>query len=69
MVRSAGGGGYGDPLEARTERVAQDVREGYVSAAAARELYGLVLDRAGRVDAVGHCRAAQAAAGCARSAS
>ena len=52
MVRSAGGGGYGDPLDREAERVAQDVREGYVSAAAARELYGVALDRAGRVDAV-----------------
>ncbi|MGE0850126.1 MAG: hydantoinase B/oxoprolinase family protein [Hyphomicrobiaceae bacterium] len=52
MVRSAGGGGYGDPLDREAERVAQDVREGYVSAAAARELYGVALDRAGRADAV-----------------
>jgi N-methylhydantoinase B len=49
MVRSAGGGGYGDPLERDPERVAHDVREGYVSATAARELYGLVLDQAGQV--------------------
>ena len=45
MVRSAGGGGYGDPLDRDPERVADDVREGYVSAGAARELYGVVLDR------------------------
>ena len=51
MVRSAGGGGYGDPLDRDAERVASDVREGYVSAKAARELYGLELDKAGRVDA------------------
>ena len=51
MVRSAGGGGYGDPLDRDAERVASDVREGYVSAKAARELYGLALDKAGRVDA------------------
>jgi N-methylhydantoinase B len=51
MIRSAGGGGYGDPLERNAERVAEDVREGYVSSTAARELYGLVLDMAGRVDA------------------
>jgi N-methylhydantoinase B len=50
MVRSAGGGGYGDPLDRDAERVALDVREGYVSPHAARELYGLVLDEAGRVD-------------------
>jgi len=51
MIRSAGGGGYGDPLDRDAERVAYDVREGYVSSHAARELYGLVLDKAGRVDA------------------
>jgi N-methylhydantoinase B len=51
MVRSAGGGGYGDPLDRGAERVASDVREGYVSAKAARELYGLELDKTGRVDA------------------
>jgi N-methylhydantoinase B len=50
MVRSAGGGGYGDPLERDAERVALDAREGYVSPSAARELYGLVLDEAGCVD-------------------
>jgi N-methylhydantoinase B len=51
MIRSAGGGGYGDPLERDAERVAHDVEEGYVSAAAARELYGVLLDSAGFVDA------------------
>ena len=50
VVRSAGGGGYGDPLERDPQRVSVDVREGYVSAKAARELYGLVLDTAGCVD-------------------
>jgi N-methylhydantoinase B len=50
MVRSAGGGGYGDPLDRDAQRVADDVREGYVSAKAARELYGLALDNGGRVD-------------------
>jgi N-methylhydantoinase B len=50
MLRSAGGGGYGDPLDRDADRVAADVREGYVSAKAASELYGLVSDRAGGVD-------------------
>ena len=50
MVRSAGGG-YGDPLARDPQRVASDVREGYVSAAAARKLYGVVLDRVGDADA------------------
>lgn len=34
-----GGGGYGDPLARPTEAVAEDVREGYVSADAARRHY------------------------------
>jgi N-methylhydantoinase B len=51
MVRSAGGGGYGDPLERDPERVALDVREGYVSAEAARLVYGVLVGAGGRVDA------------------
>jgi N-methylhydantoinase B len=50
MVRSAGGGGYGDPLERDPERVALDVREGYVSAEAARLDYGVSIGADGRVD-------------------
>ncbi|MFZ0850236.1 MAG: hydantoinase B/oxoprolinase family protein [Hyphomicrobiaceae bacterium] len=50
MVRSAGGGGYGDPLERDPQRVATDLREGYISAAQAHQLYGLVLDKADAVD-------------------
>jgi N-methylhydantoinase B len=58
LIRSAGGGGYGDPLERDVERVAADVREGYVSRKAARELYGVVLDEGGHVDglASSQCR-------------
>ena len=41
--REAGGGGYGDPLERDPERVRHDVLEGWVSAAQARETYGVVL--------------------------
>src|SRR5581483_775188 len=51
VVRSAGGGGYGDPLARDPERVATDVHEGYVSAAAATRLYGVVLKQKGAVDA------------------
>ena len=50
MVRSAGGGGYGDPLERDPLRVATDLHEGYISAAQAHQLYGLVLDKANGVD-------------------
>ena len=41
---SAGGGGYGDPLERDPEAVEQDVGNGYVSIEKAREDYGVVVD-------------------------
>ena len=46
---TAGGGGFGDPLDRDPEAVAHDVAFGYVSAAAAAARYGVVVDR-GRVD-------------------
>lgn len=48
-LRSAGGGGRGDPMEREAWRVALDVRRGHVSEEAARSEYGVVLD-AGEVD-------------------
>lgn len=42
---TAGGGGYGDPLERDPDRVRQDVIDGYVSIQAAREAYGVVLNK------------------------
>ena len=50
VLRSAGGGGYGDPLERPPARVAEDVRQGYVSSAAARTVYGVVLRDDGTAD-------------------
>lgn len=47
---SPSGGGYGDPLERDPADVAADVREGFVSAASAKRLYGVVIDVAGLVD-------------------
>jgi N-methylhydantoinase B len=44
VMRTAGGGGYGDPLEREPAEVLRDVRFGYVSAARARTVYGVVLD-------------------------
>lgn len=38
--QTPGGGGYGDPREREPELVAEDVQQGYVSAVAAREVYG-----------------------------
>jgi N-methylhydantoinase B len=45
-MRSGGGGGYGDPHGRPAEVVAEDVRQGYVSVKAARELYGVAVDPA-----------------------
>jgi len=40
---SAGGGGYGDPLEREPQRVVEDVADGYVSLARAARDYGVVV--------------------------
>ena len=50
VMQSAGGGGYGDPLERDPERVREDVRAGYVSLERARRGYGVVLATNGEVD-------------------
>jgi len=41
---SAGGGGYGDPLDRDPAAVAQDVRLGYVSLERARRDYGVIME-------------------------
>jgi len=43
IIRTAGGGGWGDPLERDPEKVRWDVIEGYVSREAAEREYGVVL--------------------------
>lgn len=40
---SGGGGGFGDPLARPSELVVEDVLEGYVSEASAREIYGVAV--------------------------
>ena len=50
VLRTAGGGGFGDPLEREPERVARDVLEGFIGEKRAREAYGVVLDEAGSPD-------------------
>jgi len=40
VMRSSGGGGWGDPRRRDPQAVRADVRNGYVSARAAREVYG-----------------------------
>ena len=41
---SAGGGGYGDPLERDPQALVKDVLDGYVSIEKARDDYGVVID-------------------------
>jgi len=48
---TCGGGGYGPPTSRDPAAVAEDVREGWVSAARAMSVYGVVVDDAGHVDA------------------
>jgi N-methylhydantoinase B len=43
-IEIPGGAGYGSPLQRAPEVVLADVRDGYVSAQAARERYGVVID-------------------------
>jgi N-methylhydantoinase B len=43
-IGSGGGGGYGPPWERAVAKVQEDVRQGYVSAAKAAELYGVAVD-------------------------
>jgi len=43
IVRTGGGGGWGDPCERDPAKVAEDVREELISREKARELYGVVL--------------------------
>ena len=53
------GGGWGDPIEREVQAVADDVRWNAVSRGAARDIYGVVLDEGGAVDAKGsHARRA-----------
>jgi N-methylhydantoinase B len=47
---SCGGGGYGSPLERGPERVAENVKEGWVTPDRARADYGVVVNEAGRLD-------------------
>ena len=52
MVATAGGGGWGDPLERPPERVALDVAEELVTIESAAADYGVAIDaRTGALDA------------------
>ncbi len=45
-IYTAGGGGWGDPLERDMEQVLDDVKDGFVSMRSALEHYGVVIDPA-----------------------
>jgi N-methylhydantoinase B len=47
VIRTAGGGGYGPPLQRDPAAVARDVEYGYCSAEAAQDSYGVVLSNGG----------------------
>jgi N-methylhydantoinase B len=51
VMRSSGGGGYGDPLQRNPALVRQDVTTGHISADRAAAGYGVVIDAQGQVDA------------------
>lgn len=50
VMRSSGGGGYGDPLTRDPRRIAEDVIRDVVSVEAARDWYGVVVTSGGQVD-------------------
>lgn len=50
-IESAGGGGYGDPLDRDPARVAHDVRLGYLSVEDALARYGVAFTSSGEIDA------------------
>ena len=49
-LSAGGGGGFGPPEERDPERVAHDVRQGYVSPEVAREVYRVAVTDSGAVD-------------------
>src|SRR5213594_2515767 len=52
-LRAGGGGGFGPPEERDPDKVAHDVRQGYISRDIAGEIYRVALDAAGNVDRKG----------------
>ncbi len=50
VIRMPGGGGLGNPRRRAVEAVADDVRQGFISAEAARRDYGVAVGDDGTVD-------------------
>jgi len=44
IIRTPGGGGYGDPLKRNPELVLKDVLNGLISPSVAEEIYGVIID-------------------------
>ena len=64
LMRSAGGGGYGDALTREPALVAEDLRLGFITRSAARDVYGVVMDGDGAIDvAASERRRSELAAG------
>jgi len=53
FLRAGGGGGFGPPHERDPQKVANDVRQGYVTRQSAREKYRVALNEDGSVDVQG----------------
>src|SRR5262249_34743048 len=51
VATAGGGGGVGDPLLRAPELVAADIAAEYLTTAHAREMYGVIIDSDGNVDA------------------
>lgn len=51
VMRSAGGGGYGDPLNRIPTQVLTDIQQGFISIESAKNHYGVILDADGSIDA------------------
>ena len=49
-MRSGGGGGFGEPFTRPPSKVADDVRQGYVSISSAQRDYGVIFDDDGNLN-------------------
>jgi N-methylhydantoinase B/oxoprolinase/acetone carboxylase alpha subunit len=49
-ISTSGGGGYGEPHERGFDQIAEDVKQGFISAAQAAEDYGVVIRSDGSID-------------------
>ena len=63
IYKTAGSGGWGDPLERDPAVVARDVRYGLVSAAQAADAYGVILTADNQPDLAATTTKREAAAG------